>query len=322
MTNTYKTQFPPRFHFLFCTSTDSHTQLAMKIFVTGPTGFIGRTTVDALLSSGYTVLGLARSQKAETSLGAKGVQVISGGLEDLDALRKGASESDGVLHLGFIHSYTGFKSSLEIDRNASAAMLDVLKGTNKPFINVTITQFLEEGHPAADEDSPYTKRTGYPFDRGLNEKAVLEYSTSGVRAMSVRVGTVHGKGDLGFIPYIVHVEKDHGSAIYIGKGDNVWTAVNVSDAASFFLLLLEKGRAGKTYNAVAENVSIKSIAETIGRKYGLQVKSVSEKEGAEVFGFLAPLTTDDNRVSSEKSKKELGWVVKGEGLLDDIRKYY
>ncbi len=80
----------------------------MRVFVTGATGFIGIPTVKELLAAGHTVLGMARSEEGEKSLDAIGAEVLRGSLEDLDSLRQGASDSDAVIHLAFIHDWSKF----------------------------------------------------------------------------------------------------------------------------------------------------------------------------------------------------------------------
>ncbi|KAJ5575015.1 hypothetical protein N7450_008914 [Penicillium hetheringtonii] len=125
----------------------------MRVFVTGATGFIGQAVVQELLGSGHKVVGLARSEKSTTALKAKGAEVIRGSIEDLECLRRGALECDGVINLAFNHDFTKYEDNIKAEHAAVKTIGAALVGTNKPFVITLGTLVLPKGSLAAEDAS-------------------------------------------------------------------------------------------------------------------------------------------------------------------------
>ena len=110
-----------------------------------------------------------------------------------------------------------------------------------------------------------------------------------------------------------------GVSAYVGDGMNRWAAVHRSDAATLYRLALEKEAGGVSYHAVGDQgVATKEIAETIGRRLGLQVVSMSPEEAAAHFGFLGHFIGRDLSASSEQTRTQLEWLPTGPGLIADL----
>jgi nucleoside-diphosphate-sugar epimerase len=290
----------------------------MRVFVTGASGWIGSATVDELLAAGHDVLGLARSEASAAVLEAKGVTVLRGDLDDLDVLRKGAGDADGVVHLANKHDWSNPAASNAAERAAVETIAETLVDTQRPFVLAAGVAGLARGRPSTEEDpSPFH---GPDAPRGGSENLGLEYVARGVHTVSARFApTVHGARDHGFIAYIAAVAREKGVSAYVGDGTNRWAAVHRSDAVRLVRLGLEQAPAGARLHAVAEEgVPTRVIAEAIGRGLGLPVAAVAPGDAVEHFGFIGTFFAMDLAASSERTRELLGWEPTGPTLIEDI----
>ncbi|MBU9132952.1 SDR family oxidoreductase [Burkholderia multivorans] len=288
----------------------------MRVFVTGATGFVGLPTVKELIAAGHRVLGLARSDEGEKSLAAIGADVHRGSLEDTESLRAGAAAADAVFHLGFVHDWSNFAQSCEIDRRAIDALGSVLAGSDRLLIVTAGTAGLAAPGRLATEDDDVPP--DFPFPRVSEQTA---RALKGVRSAVVRLPQVHDTARQGLLTYAVAVAREKGVSAYVGEGRNRWAAAHISDVARLYRLALEKNEAGAKYHAVAEEgIPMRDIAEAIGRALKVPVASLSAEEAPAHFGWLAAFAGHDLVASSEKTRKVLGWNPTGPGLIADLER--
>ena len=286
----------------------------MRVFITGASGWIGSATVDELLGAGHQIVGLARSDGSAASLEAKGVTVLRGDLDDLDALRRGAADADAVAHLANKHDWNNPAESNRAERAAVETLAEALAGSDRPFVLAAGVAGLAQGRPGTEADR--SPAVGPDSPRGGSENLALDYVDRGVRTVSARFApTVHGMRDHGFIAYITAAARRHGVSAYVGDGSAAWSAVHRSDAAR-----LEQAPAGSRLHAVAEEaIPTREIAEAIAEALGVPVTSVAAEDAVEHFGFIGRFFALDMSASSNRTRELLDWTPTGPTLIEDIK---
>jgi nucleoside-diphosphate-sugar epimerase len=288
----------------------------MHVFVTGGTGLIGSAVVAELLGSGHTVLALARSDASALAAEAAGAQPIRGGLADMDVLRAGAAQADGVIHLAFSNDFSSAAAVTQAVAEESAAitaLAEELIGSDRPLVTVSGTPYVA-GRLSIEADPLPTD--GLVGGRGRTVTAILGLASRGVRSTAVRLPrTVHNEGDGGFAGVLTGTARRTGVSGYPGDGTQRWPAVHALDAAVLFRLALEQAEAGTSWHAVAdEGDAVRDIATVIGRRLGLPVQAVPQ----ETYGPLGQIFATDQPSSSTHTRDALGWQPKHPSLLADL----
>lgn len=107
----------------------------------------------------------------------------------------------------------------------------------------------------------------------------------------------------------------------MGNGLNRWPSAHVVDVARLYRLAIEKAEPNAKYHAVAEEgVPMREIAEAIGRRLNLPVKSIAAEETPAYFGWLAMFAGLDMPASSAWTREKLGWEPTGPGLIADLER--
>ncbi|HEX4432189.1 MAG TPA: SDR family oxidoreductase [Frankiaceae bacterium] len=292
----------------------------MRVFVTGASGWIGSAVVPELIAAGHEVTGLARSDASAAALTAAGAAVQRGNLDDVESLRAGARASDAVIHLAYIHDFSQFDENARIDLQAIQAIGAELEGSDKPFVITGGTAALTPGQVSTERD---TVAPDHPLRaRAVSEEVALALADKGVRVSTVRLApTVHGDGDHGFMSTIISVAREKGVSAYVGDGSNRWPAVHRLDAAHLFRLAVENAPAGSVLHGIAdEGVSLRAVAEVIGRHLDVPVTALAPEDSAGHFGWLGHLLAADIPSSSTLTRELLAWQPMQPGLVEDLEK--
>jgi nucleoside-diphosphate-sugar epimerase len=235
--------------------------MGKTIFITGGSGYIGRTLIALALSQGYTVTALSRSPSSDTLLTSLGAAPIRGDLTTLSILTSSAAASDIVISiadaLASDHSLPQTER-FRINDAANNALAAGLTGTGKPLITTggSLHAAALPDHSLTDETSP-----GWPeghwaaFDLGGVQRRWLDM---GVRVCQVRLAPyVYGRGGSG-VGLFMKMWAQAGQGMVIDGGAMWTTTVHVDDAVRLYLLVAEKGRAGESCKCACVCVGIKA----------------------------------------------------------------
>ena len=290
----------------------------MKVFVTGATGFIGSRIVKELIEAGHKVLGMTRSEAGAQSLLAAGAEAHRGTLEDLESLRKGALQAEGIIHCAFDHDFSNFVANCEKDRRAIEALGEALVGSNRPLVITSGTGIGSRGPGRLATEDSFDEH--HPNPRIASEYAGAALSKRGVNVSVMRLPQVHDTFKQGLISPLIEMAREKKISAYIGEGLNRWPAAHVLDVAHLYRLALEKAQAGSRYHAVAEEgISTREIAEVIGQGLNIPVVSIPAEKAPAHFGWMAMFAGFDMPASSELTRKWLDWKPTGPGMISDLK---
>lgn len=295
----------------------------MKVFITGASGFVGSCVTRELIAHGHTVFGLARSETSAAKLKALGATPVQGSLDDLTGLTAAARDADAIIHAAFIHDFADPEHSLTRnvakDVEALKALAEGVRGTGKVLINTHGTMAGPKGQILTESTA---KLPG--IERNASEDLFQTLAKEGLNVVTIRLPvTVHGEGDPNFIPAMLHFAKQNGYAAYVGDGSQRWPHVHKLDAAVMYRLAVETPLPkGQVLHPSDVEVTVKSIAEVIGKKLGVPVKSVEPEEIQKSLGFIGWAMGTDNPISKEVTVRLTGWKTSQIGVLEDVEKNY
>jgi nucleoside-diphosphate-sugar epimerase len=174
--------------------------------VTGASGFVGGHLAERLRAAGWNVRALVRPTSDVALLRELGAELVHGGLDDVDAIRRGADGAEVVFHLAAV---TAARDEAAYRRANAEGTRNVVRGAlaadNRPRRIVYLSSYAACG-PSADArarhvDDPPAPLTAYGRTKLEGEHALAEAARGGVETLTVRAPAVYGPRGRELLPY-------------------------------------------------------------------------------------------------------------------------
>lgn len=221
-------------------------------FVTGGSGFVGRTLIGALVERGVKVRALARSDQASAVVAALGAEVVRGDLDDVAALTAGMTGADTVFHsAAMVDDWDPEGLADRINVVGTRNVLDAARAAGVGVVVHVSTEAVLIGGPnpvMADETWPLPERPlgVYPRTKGLAERECQRAAAEGLRVVIVRPRFVWGRDDTSVLPRLVEAA-EKGMFRWFDGGNYKTSTCHVDNVVVGMLLAAERGRSGEAY---------------------------------------------------------------------------
>jgi dihydroflavonol-4-reductase len=308
---------------------------AVKAFVTGGTGFIGRRLIDDLLGAGYEVTALVRTFDRARAL-PEAVRTIAGDVNKPASLRLGLRGADVVFHLAAWRNYgVRLKDQPRLARTNVEGTRQVLElagelGVPRIVYTSCISVYGHSPDRLLDETcSPKSLPTDSEYERSkyrAHEEVVLPLQRQGLPIVIVCPSLVFGPGDRASTQALLRRYLQRRLPVMLSP-NSARNWVYVDDVAAGHRLAAEHGRPGETYFLAGAPLSFKQFFAAAERATGLPAPrlwlpaGLASPAGALLtqanLGLSEALRSLDGPpglASAAKAQHELGWHTRP---LDD-----
>lgn len=312
---------------------------AMKVFITGATGYIGHQLTQELVASKHQVSALVRSKEKASDLTKIGVQLYEGDLDDTQVIQQAMEGVDAVFHLAAYAKLWANDQAIYRHVNVTGTKNILTTALKCKVQRVVVTSTASVYGPAASPAMPIdetTQRTSpytnmYELTKAVAETLARAYAEKGLSVVIVNPSRVYGPGketDSNGIARLIRLYLSGKWRFIPGDGKQVGNYCYIDDVVRGHLLAMQQGRSGECYLLGGEDASynrlFRLIAELSGKQrfllhippWLLLLASRWLELGAKLTGTKPLITPEwarkylaDWSVSSQKAINELGYTI-------------
>lgn len=307
-----------------------------KVLVTGADGFIGSHLVEELVKDGYKVRAFALYNSFNTwgwldtlpKETLKRIEVFTGDVRDLNAVRTAMKDVDAVFHLAALIAipFSYYAPDTYVDTNIKGT-LNVLQAardlkTKRVLVTSTSEVYGTARYVPIDEKHPYQGQSPYSATKiGADRIAESFYRSFNLPVTIVRPFNTFGprQSARAVIPTIITQLLAGKTEIKLGSLAPTRDFNYVKDTARAFIEILKSDKTiGEEINiATQKEISIGQLAEELIRQINPEAKIICDEQR------LRPEKSEVERLlgANEKIKRLTNWEPKytfEEGLAETI----
>jgi nucleoside-diphosphate-sugar epimerase len=244
-------------------------------FVTGGSGFVGGELIDRLVSDGWKVRALARSDQSAVRVERRGAQAVRGDLTDRASLEAGAAGCDVCFHSAAEVSEWGpWEAFVRANVDGTRNVLEACRSAGvRRFVHVGTESAAMKGQALVqvDESTPLAPDSPAPYAATKAQAELLVRGFEGLETVVVRPRLVWGRGDATLLPAVVEAVRT-GRWRWIGGGRHRTSTTHVVNCVEGLVLAAEKGRSGEAYFVTdGEPVVFRDFVERMAATQGLTI---------------------------------------------------
>src|SRR5262249_48255933 len=231
---------------------------ALKIFVAGATGAVGRPLIAKLLAKEHSVVALTRSPEEAQALVERGIEPAIADVFDSDAVKAAVSRAQPEVVIEQLtalpRTYTResmtaaapFNTRIRLEGGSNVLAAAQAAGVRR-YLRQSIAFWAVPGPGLANEETPLAFDASPAVAGDARVVTELEHRLLGnphIEGIAMRYGFFYGPGTW------FHQEGDVARQVrqqqfpIVGNGEGIWSWLHIEDAASATVAAAEQGNPG------------------------------------------------------------------------------